>query len=59
MRYAPEFHMPVMLLNHGNTVAQMPGKGIVGHPVGDNRHGGVVVAQAAHRPLLVVVSVVQ
>ncbi len=59
MRYTPEFHMPIVLLNHGNTGAQVFGKGIHGHPVVSQRHGGVVVPQAVHGALLAVSGVVQ
>lgn len=48
MRYAPELHMFVMLLDHGNAGAQVPCQGVHSHPVVGQCHGGVVVPQSVH-----------
>ncbi len=59
MRYALEFHIPVVLLNHGNAGAQVFGEGIHGHPVISQRDGGVIVPETVHGALLAVSGVVQ
>ena len=51
--------MPVVLLNHGNTGAQVPSEVVYRHSVISRRHGGVVMAQAVHGALLAVAGVVQ
>ncbi len=48
MRYASQFHMPVVLLDHGNTGAKMFGEGIYRHSVVSQRHRCVVVPEAIH-----------
>ena len=48
--------MPVVLLNHGNTGAQVPSEVVYRHPVVGQRHGGVIVPQAVHGALLAVAS---
>jgi hypothetical protein len=51
---APEFHMYVVLLNHGNTGTQVPCEPVHSHSVVCERHGGVVVPQAVHGTWLAV-----
>ncbi len=58
MRHAPEFHMPIVLLDHGNAGAQMSRQCVHSHSVVGQRHGGVVMAQAVHGSLLAVSGVV-
>ena len=59
MRYACELHMSVVLFNHGNTGAQVLGKGVHSHPVVGQHHGGIVMAQAVPGALLAASGVVQ
>ncbi len=51
--------MPVVLFNHGNTGAQVLGKGVHSHPVVGQHHGGIVMAQAVPGALLAASGVVQ
>ena len=59
MCHLPQFHMPIVLLDHGNTGAQVFGERVNGHPVVSECHGGIVVPEAVHGSLLAVSGVVQ
>ncbi len=59
MRHAPELHMSVVLLDHGNTGAQMFCQCVHSHSVVGQDHRRVVVTQGVHGALLAVSGVVQ